>query len=90
MYATNCIILGCVKNWDGDIRTRVWGLVTQGRETRDLGTSRVGHRDVLDRDMRRQIQGCEDVKYRDTGDVTDYCKSQKEMRYQSLPSRMFW
>ena len=68
----------------------MWELVTQGRETRDLGTSRMPHGDVLDRDVRRQIQGCEDVKYRDMGDVNDYYKSQKEMRYQSLPSRMFW
>ena len=66
----------------------MWGLVTQGRETRDLGTSRMGHGDVLDGDARHQIQGCEDVKYRDMGGVNDYCKSRKEMRYQSLPSRI--
>ena len=37
---------------DGDIGTRVWGLGTWRRETRDLRTSSMGS---------------EDVKYRDTG-----------------------
>ena len=37
--------------------TRVWGLVTRGRETRDLGTSSMGRRDVWDGDAGRQIQG---------------------------------
>ena len=31
---------------DGDIGTRVWGLGTWGRETRDLGTSSMGRGDV--------------------------------------------
>ena len=31
---------------DGDIGTRVWGLGTWGRETRDLGTSSMGLGDV--------------------------------------------
>ena len=38
---------------DGDIGTRVWGLGTWGRETRDLRTSSMGRGDV---------------KYRDAGD----------------------
>ena len=39
---------------DGDVGTRVWGLGTWGRETRDLRTS---------------SKGCGDVKYRDPGDT---------------------
>ena len=31
---------------DGDIGTRVWGLGTSGRETRDAGTSSMGRGDV--------------------------------------------
>ena len=31
---------------DGDIGTRVWGLGTWGRETRDLRTSSMGREDV--------------------------------------------
>ena len=48
------------KNWlcikvgrgqgDGDIGTRVWGLGTWGRETRDLRTSSMGRGDVWDGD----------------------------------------
>ena len=53
---------------------RVWGLVTRGRETRDLGTSSMGRGDVWDGDgdgdgdgdAGRQIQG--------RGDVNEYCK----------------
>ena len=33
---------------DGDIGTRVWGLGTWGRETRDLGKSSMGRGDVWD------------------------------------------
>ena len=33
------------------------GIVTRGRETRDLGTSSMGRRDVWDGDAGRQIQG---------------------------------
>ena len=35
---------GCVQKWDGDedVGTRVWGLGTWGRETRDLRTSSMG------------------------------------------------
>ena len=45
------IIYGlCIKvgrgQGDGDIGTRVWGLETWGRETRDLGTSSMGRGDV--------------------------------------------
>ena len=39
---------------DGDVGTRVWGLGTWGRETRDLRTSSMGRGDV---------------KYGDEGDV---------------------
>ena len=35
---------------DGDIGTRVWGLGTWGRETRDLRTSSMGREDVWDGD----------------------------------------
>ena len=50
-----CIKLGRGQG-DGDIGTRVWGLVTRGRETRDLGTSSMGRGDVWDGDVGRQIQ----------------------------------
>ena len=39
-----------------DIGTRVWGLGTWGRETRDLRTSSMGRGDVWDRDA-----GCEEL-----------------------------
>ena len=35
---------------DGDIRTRVWGLATWGRVTKDLGTSSMGRGDVWEGD----------------------------------------
>ena len=35
---------------DGDFGTRVWGLGTWGRETRDLRTSSMGRGDVWDGD----------------------------------------
>ena len=34
---------------DGDIGTRVWGLRTWGRETRDFGTSSMGRGEVKNR-----------------------------------------
>ena len=37
--------------------TPVWGLGTWGRETRDLGTSSLGHGDVKNRDAGEA--GCE-------------------------------
>ena len=40
-----CIKLGRGQG-EGDIGTRVWGLVTRGRETRDLGTSSMGRGDA--------------------------------------------
>ena len=51
-----CIKLGRGQG-EGDIGTRVWGLVTRGRETRDLGTSSMERGDVWDGDAGRQIQG---------------------------------
>ena len=44
-----CIKVGLGQG-DGDIRTRVWGLWTWGRETRDLRTPSMGRRDVWDGD----------------------------------------
>ena len=44
---------------DGDTGTRMWGLGTWGRETRDLRTSSMGRGDVWGGD----------VKNRDTGDA---------------------
>ena len=35
---------------DGDIETRVWGLGTWGRETKDLRISSMGREDVKNRD----------------------------------------
>ena len=51
-----CIKLGREQG-EGDIGTRVWGLVTRGRGTRDLGTSSMERGDVWDGDAGRQIQG---------------------------------
>ena len=42
---------------DRDMGTRVWGLGTSGRETRDLGTSSMGRGDVKNRDA--GDAGCE-------------------------------
>ena len=56
----------------------MWGLGTWERETRDLGTSSMVRGDAWDGDAGRQIQG--------RRDVNDYCKSRREMRYQSLSS----
>ena len=50
-----CIKLGRGQG-DGDIGTRVWGLGTWGRETRDLRTSSMGRGDVWDGDA-----GCEEL-----------------------------
>ena len=50
---------------DGDIGTRVWGLGTWGRETRDLRTSSMGRGDVWDGDSgtsKTGTQGTRDVK----------------------------
>ena len=44
---------------DGDIGTRVWGLGTWGRETRDLRTSSMGRGDVKNRDA--GDAGCEKI-----------------------------
>ena len=61
-----CIKLGRGQG-DGDIGTRVWALVTRGRETRDLGTSSMGRGDVG-----RQIQG-----RGERGDFNEYCKNRR-------------
>ena len=46
MYSVRlCIKVGRGQG-DGDIGTRVWGLGTWGRETRDLGTSSMGRGDA--------------------------------------------
>ena len=58
-----CIKLGRGQG-DGDKGTRVWGLVTRGRGTRDLGTSSMGRGNVG-----HQIQG--------RGDVNEYCKNRR-------------
>ena len=52
---------------DGDIGTRVWGLGTWGRETRDLGTSSMGRGD----------EGTSNTATQGTRDVNNYCKSRK-------------
>ena len=48
---------------DGDIGTRVWGLGTWGRETRDLRTSSMGRGNVWDGDA-----GTSNT-YREAGDA---------------------
>ena len=57
---------------DGDIGTRVWGLGTWGRETRDLRTSSMGRGDVWDGDA-----GTSNTGTQGTRDVNDYCKSRR-------------
>ena len=52
---------------DRDIGTRVWGLGTWGRETRDLGTSSMGRGDA----------GTSKTWTQGTRDVNDYCKSRR-------------
>ena len=52
---------------DGDIGTRVWGLGTSGRETRDLGTLSMGRRDA----------GTSKTRTQGARDVNDYCKSRR-------------
>ena len=57
---------------DGDFGTRVWGLGTYGRETRDLRTSSVGRGDVWDGDA-----GTSNTGTQRTRDVNNYCKSRR-------------
>ena len=56
----------------GDIGTRVWGLGTWGRETRDLRTSSMGRGDVWDGDA-----GTSKTGMQGTRDVNDYRKSRR-------------
>ena len=64
-----CIKVGR-RQGDGDIGTRVWGLVTRGRETRNLRTSSMGRRDVWDGDA-----GTPNTGTQRTRDVNSYSKS---------------
>ena len=57
---------------DGDVGTRVWGLGTWGRETRDLRTSSMGRGDVWGGDA-----GTSNTGTRGTWNVNDYYKSQE-------------
>ena len=54
---------------DGDMGTRVWGLGTWGRETRDMTTSSMGRGDIWDGDAGTSKTG---TQARDAG-----CESQK-------------
>ena len=65
---------------DGGIRTRVWGLGTWGRETRDLRTSSMGRGDVWDGDA-----GTSNTGTQETQDVNDYC-NESEVNAISLSS----
>ena len=71
------------------------GTGTRGQGHRDacVGTWDVGTRDEGLEDIKYETRGRvgwgrRDVKYRDAGtrDVNDYCKSRRQMRYQSLSS----
>ena len=66
----------CIKvGWghrDGDIATRVWGLGTEGRETRDLRTSSMGRGYVWDGDT---DAGTSKNGMQGTRDMNNYCKS---------------
>ena len=57
---------------DGDIGTRVWGLGTWGRETRDLRTSSMGRGDLWDGDT-----GTSNIETEGTRKVNNYCKSRR-------------
>ena len=61
MRAGKKSIMAVYKSGTGTRRRGHWdvcvGLVTRGRETRDLGTSSMGRGDVWDADAGRQIQG---------------------------------
>ena len=57
---------------DRDIGTRVWGLGTSGRETRDLRTSTMGRGDVWDGDAGTSNTGTQGRR-----DVNGYCKSRR-------------
>ena len=65
-YGRLCIKVGRGRR-DGDIGTRVWGLGTWGRETRDLGTSSTGRGDA----------GTSKTGTQGTRDVNDYRKSRR-------------
>ena len=66
-----CIKVGRAQG-DGGIRTRVWGLGTWGRETRDLRTSSMGRGDVWDGDAGTSKTGTQGTR-----DVNDYRKSRR-------------
>ena len=57
---------------DGDIGTRVWGLGTRGRETRDMRTSSMGRGDVWDGGP-----GTSKTGMQGTRNVNDYRKSRR-------------
>ena len=57
---------------DGDIGSRVWGLGTWGRETRDLGTSSMGLGDVWNRDAGTSNTGTQGMR-----DVNGYRKRRR-------------
>ena len=57
---------------DGDIGTRVWGLGTWGRDTRNLRTSSVGRKDVWDGDTGTSKTGTQGTRH-----VNDYRKSRR-------------
>ena len=74
-----CIKVGRAQG-DGGIRTRVWGLGTWGRETRDLRTSSMGRGDVWDGDAGTSYTGTQG-----TQDVNGYC-NESEVNAISLSS----
>ena len=57
---------------DGDIGTRVWGLGTWGRDTRNLRTSSMGREDVWDGDTGTSKTGTQGTRH-----VNDYRKSRR-------------
>ena len=56
----------------GDIGTRVWGLGTWGRDTRNLRTSSMGRGDVWDGETGTSKTGTQGTR-----DVNDYRKSRR-------------
>ena len=71
LYQRLCLKVGRGQG-DGDIGTRVWGLGTWGRVTRDLRKSSMGRGDVWDGD-----EGTSNAGTQGMWNVNDYCKSRK-------------
>ena len=76
-------------HWDACVGTLGLGNArrgTWGHQVWDVKTCGTGTRDVKYRDAGTSNTGTRGRQIRGRGDVNDYCKSRREMRYQSLSS----